>query len=156
MPGGTLWRFLWLRLVKFRWSHEQIAATLRAKQPKDRQARVCHKTIYHMIYAEAPGGLKAALVEALRQGKHRHGLGWGIGRKPGGDSAIAQERLKILHRSEKVGACLIPGHREVDLINGPATARQSASCSNARPALSHWRRWKETGPKRRWRGSRGR
>lgn len=61
-PGGTLWRFVWHHLVTFRWSPEQIAAILRAKQPDDAQARVSHETIHAMIYAQPRGGLKAMLV----------------------------------------------------------------------------------------------
>lgn len=117
-PGGALWRLVWHHLVAFRWSPEQIAATLRAMHPDDRPARVSHETIYAMIYAQPRGGLKAALVEALRQGKHRRGVGRGIGRKPGGGSAIVPEALRIRHRPEEVDARLIPGHWEGDLIKG--------------------------------------
>ena len=117
-PGGALWRFVWHRLVKFRWSPEQIAATLRAMHPDDRQSRVSHGTIYAMIYAQPRGGLKAALVEALRQGKHRRGLGRGIGRKPGGGSAIVPETLRTIHRPEEVDTRLVPGHWEGELLKG--------------------------------------
>ncbi len=110
VAGGALWRFVWHHLVTFRWSPEQIAATLHAMHPDDPKARVSHETIYAMIYAQPRGGLKAALVEALRQGKHRRGAGRGIGRKPGGGSAIVPENLRILHRPEEVNARLIPGH----------------------------------------------
>ncbi len=58
------------------------------------------------------------MVDALRQGKHRRGLGQGIGRKPGGGSAIIPESLKIIHRPKKVDARLIPGHWEEDLLKG--------------------------------------
>ena len=118
VAGGALWRFVWHRLVKFRWSPEQIAATLRAMHPDDPKACVSHETIYAMIYAQPRGGLKAALVEALRQGKHRRGVGRGIGRKPGGGSAIVPESLKIIHRPEEIDARLIPGHWEGDLLKG--------------------------------------
>jgi transposase, IS30 family len=119
-PGGALWRFVWHRRVTFRWSPEQIAATLRAMHPDDRPddygARVSHETIYAMIYAQPRGGLKAALVEALRQHQHRRGpgrgIGRGIGRKPGGGRAIVPESLRIIHRPEEVDARLIPGHWE--------------------------------------------
>lgn len=117
-PGGALWRFVWHHLVTFRWSPEQIAATLRSMHPDDPRARVSHETIYAMIYAQPRGGLKAALVEALRQGKHRRGLGRGIGRRPGGGSAIVPETLRILHRPEEVDARLVPGHWEGDLLKG--------------------------------------
>ena len=109
-PGGALWRVVWHRLVTFRWSPEQIAATLSAMHPDEPKARVSHETIYAMIYAQPRGGLKAALVEALRQGKHRRGVGRGIGRKPGGGSAIVPESLRIIHRPEEVNARLVPGH----------------------------------------------
>lgn len=118
VAGGALWRFVWHHLVTFRWSPEQIAATLHSMHPDDPKARVSHETIYAMIYAQPRGGLKAALVEALRQGKHRRGAGRGIGRKPGGGSAIVPENLRILHRPEEVNARLIPGHWEGDLLKG--------------------------------------
>ena len=120
VAGGALWRFVWHRLVAFRWSPEQIAATLRSMHPDDPQVRVSHETIYAMIYAQPRGGLKAALVEALRQGKLRRGRGRGIGRKPGGGSAIVPESLRILHRPEEVDARLVPGHWEGDLLKGAA------------------------------------
>ena len=120
VAGGALWRFVWHRLVAFRWSPEQIAATLRSMHPDDPQVRVSHETIYAMIYAQPRGGLKAALVEALRQGKLRRGRGRGIGRKPGGGSAIVPESLRILHRPEEVNARLVPGHWEGDLLKGAA------------------------------------
>ena len=88
--------------------------------PDDPNARVSHETIYTMIYARPRGGLKAALVEALRQGKHRRGVGQGIGRKPGGGSAIVPESLRSLHRPEEVDARLVPGHWEGDLLKGAA------------------------------------
>lgn len=120
VAGGALWRFVWHRLVTFRWSPEQIAATLRVMHPDDPQARVSHETIYAMIYAQPRGGLKAAMVEALRQGKFRRGVGRGIGRKPGGGSSIVPESLKIIHRPEEVDSRLIPGHWEGDLLKGAA------------------------------------
>lgn len=116
--GGALWRFVGHHLLKLRWSPEQIAAKLKRMHPDDPSARVSHETIYAMIYAQPRGGLKAAMVEALRQHKHRRGTGRGIGRKPGGGSAIVPESLKILHRPEEVEARLIPGHWEGDLIKG--------------------------------------
>ena len=116
--GGTLWRFVGRHLLGLRWSPEQIAAKLRHMHPDDPSARVSHETIYAMIYAQPRGGLKAAMVEALRQRKVRRGAGRGIGRKPGGGSAIVPESLKILHRPEEVDARLIPGHWEGDMIKG--------------------------------------
>lgn len=114
VPGGALWRFVCRQLLQFRWSPEQIAATLARMSPDDPAARVSHETIYAMIYAQARGGLKAALIEALRQGKPRRGTR----RRPGAGSAIVPESLKIIHRPEEVEARLVPGHWEGDLIKG--------------------------------------
>jgi IS30 family transposase len=113
-PGGALWRHVCRQLLQLRWSPEQIAATLARMSPDDPAARVSHETIYAMIYAQARGGLKAAMIEALRQGKPRRG----IRRRTVAGSAIVPERLKILHRPEEVEARLVPGHWEGDLIKG--------------------------------------
>ena len=114
VAGGATWRFVCRQLLEFRWSPEQIAATLRRMHPDDPSARVSHETIYAMIYAQPRGGLKAAMVEALRQGKTRRGTR----RRTLAGSAIVPESLKIIHRPEEVGARLVPGHWEGDMIKG--------------------------------------
>lgn len=113
--GGATYIFVRDHLLKFRWSPEQIAATLGVMHPDDPAARVSHETIYAMIYAQPRGGLKAAMVEALRQGKTRRGTR----RTTGAGSSIVPESLKIVHRPEEVAARLIPGHWEGDMIKGP-------------------------------------
>ena len=65
-----------------------------------------HETIYAMIYAQPRGGLKAAMILALRQGKTRRGTR----RRTLAGSAIVPESLKIIHRPEEVDARLVPGH----------------------------------------------
>jgi IS30 family transposase len=114
VAGGALWRYVCRQLLQFRWSPEQIAATLARMTPDDPAARVSHETIYAMIYAQARGGLKAAMTLALRQGKPRRGTR----RRTLAGSAIVPERLKILYRPEEVEARLVPGHWEGDLIKG--------------------------------------
>lgn len=114
IPGGALWRLVCRQLLDLRWSPEQIAATLGRMHPDDPALRVSHETIYAMIYAQARGGLKAALVEALRQGKPKRG----VRRRTVAGSAIVPESLKITHRPEEVAARLVPGHWEGDLIKG--------------------------------------
>ena len=108
--GGASYLFVRRHLLDFRWSPEQIAAKLGAMHPDDPAARVSHETIYAMIYAQIwaqpRGGLKAAMVEALRQGKTRRGTR----RRTLAGSAIVPESLKIIHRPEEVAARLIPGH----------------------------------------------
>ena len=112
--GGARYLFVRRHLLDLRWSPEQIAATLRRMHPDDPSARVSHETIYAMIYAQPRGGLKAAMVEALRQGKTRRGTR----RRTLAGSAIVPESLKIIHRPEEVGARLVPGHWEGDMIKG--------------------------------------
>ena len=114
LRGGASYLFVRRHLLDFRWSPEQIAATLRRMHPDDPSARVSHETIYAMIYAQPRGGLKAAMTEALRQGKTRRGLR----RRTLAGSAIVPESLKIIHRPEEVDARLIPGHWEGDMIKG--------------------------------------
>ena len=116
VPGGGLWRLVCRQLLQFRWSPEQIAARLARMQPDDPSARVSHETIYAAIYAQPRGGLKAAMIEALRQGKPKRGTR----RRTLAGSAIVPERLRILHRPEEVQARLVPGHWEGDMIKGAA------------------------------------
>ena len=106
--------FVRRHLLDLHWSPEQIAATLRRMHPDDPAARVSHETIYAMIYAQPRGGLKAAMIEALRQGKARRGTR----RRTLAGSAIVPETLKIIYRPEEVDARLIPGHWEGDMIKG--------------------------------------
>jgi IS30 family transposase len=67
-----------------------------------------------MIHAQPRGGLKAAMIEALRQSKTKRGTR----HRTLAGSAIVPESLKIIHRPEDVGARLIPGHWEGDMIKG--------------------------------------
>ena len=41
--------------------------------PDDPSTRISHETIYAAIYAQPRGGLKAAMLEALRQAKPTRG-----------------------------------------------------------------------------------
>lgn len=107
---------IWVRgkLVHLHWSPEQIAARLRAMHPDDPDRRVSHETIYAAIYAQPRGGLKTAMIEALRQGKPSRGRR----RTTLSGSSIVPESLKIIHRPEEIEARIVPGHWEGDLIKG--------------------------------------
>ena len=65
-----------------------------------------HETIYAAIYAQPRGGLKAAMVEALRQAKPARG----ISRTTLAGSAMVPKSLGIINRPEEIEARLIPGH----------------------------------------------
>ena len=62
-----------ISLVHRRGSPEQIAQRLQHMKPDDPSARVSHETIYAAIYAQPRGGLRAAMVAALRQAKPARG-----------------------------------------------------------------------------------
>jgi IS30 family transposase len=107
---------IWVRgkLEHLRWSPEQIAGRLRAMHPDDPDRRVSHKTIYAAIYAQPRGGLKAAMIEALRQRKPTRGRR----RTTLAGSSMVPETLRIIHRPEEIEARIVPGHWEGDLIKG--------------------------------------
>jgi IS30 family transposase len=112
--GGATHSFVHSHLVHRRWSPEQIAHRLRRMHPDDPAARVSHETIYAAIYAQPRGGLKAAMIEALRQGKPVRGLK----RTTLAGSAMVPEALRIINRPEEIEGRLVPGHWEGDLIKG--------------------------------------
>jgi len=107
---------IWVRgkLEHLRWSPEQIAGRLRAMHPDDPDQRVSHETIYTAIYAQPRGGLKAAMIEALRQRKPARGRR----RTTLSGTSMVPESLRIIHRPEEIEARIVPGHWEGDLIKG--------------------------------------
>lgn len=101
-------------LVYRRWSPHQIAATLRRMYPDNAEQRVSHETIYAAIYTHPRGGLKQAMIEALRQRKPARGTT----RKTLAGKSFVPEELRIIHRPEDIETRKLPGHWEGDLIKG--------------------------------------
>ena len=114
VEGSALHRFVHDHLVYRRWSPEQIAQRLRMMKPDDPAACVSHETIYAAIYAQPRGGLKAAMIAALRQAKPARGRR----RTTLAGTSMVPETLHIINRPEEIEARLIPGHWEGDLIKG--------------------------------------
>jgi IS30 family transposase len=114
VAGSAIHRFVHDHLVHHRWSPEQIAHRLRLMEPNNSSARVSHETIYAAIYAQPRGGLKAAMIEALRQAKPTRGLK----RTTLAGTPMVPESLRIIHRPEEIEARIVPGHWEGDLIKG--------------------------------------
>jgi IS30 family transposase len=83
-------------------------------KPDDPAAHVSHETIYAAIYAQPRGGLKDAMIEALRQSKPKRGRK----RRTAAGTSMVPESLRIINRPEEVEARLVPGHWEGDLIKG--------------------------------------
>jgi len=75
-------------------------------KPDDPSARVSAETIYAAIYAQPRGGLKAAMIDALRQAKPTRGLR----RTTLAGTSVVPEALRIIHRPEDIEARLVPGH----------------------------------------------
>ena len=114
VEGSDLYRFVHGKLVHLHWSPEQIAQRLRFMTPDNSSTHVSHETIYAAIYAQPRGGLKTAMIEALRQAKPARGLR----RTTLAGSSMVPESLRIIHRPEEIEARIIPGHWEGDLIKG--------------------------------------
>lgn len=112
--GTALHRYIHDHLIYWRWSPQQIAARLRAMYPDDTEQRVCHETIYAAIYAYPRGGLKEAMVDALRQHKPTRGRR----RTSLAQTGFVPEQLRIVHRPEEITLRQWPGHWEGDLIKG--------------------------------------
>jgi transposase, IS30 family len=58
-PGRL--RILVLRMLRKRFSPQQIAATLRIEYADQPEMQVSHETIYHAIYVQSRGSLRALL-----------------------------------------------------------------------------------------------
>jgi IS30 family transposase len=107
---------VWSRLLHYKWSPEQIAATLKADYPEQPAMHVSPETIYAHIYAYPRGELRKLLVQSLRRGKSKRG--------PRGSRASCYSSLKIPpeqmigHRPAEVGSREVAGHWEGDLIIG--------------------------------------
>jgi len=114
VPEAPFYDWVRNRLIHWCWSPEQIAARLRRMHPDDPAQRVSHETIHAAIHAQPRGGLKALMIETLRQAKPKRGTR----RTTLAGSAMAPETLRIIHRPEDIEARLVPGHREGDLIKG--------------------------------------
>ena len=112
-PHGALWRVV-CDLLSWRWSPQQIAATLRRMHPDDSAWHVSHETIYNAIYAYPRGEQKKQLIALLRQGKSS--------RRPrsAGQDRRGQipEMVSIHVRPPEVNDRVMPGHWEGDLIKG--------------------------------------
>ena len=114
VAGSALYQRVHDQLIYWRWSPQQIAARLRRMYPDAPDQHVSHETIYAAIYAHPRGGLKQAMIDALRQekparGRRRTSLAGG---------GFVPEALRIVHRPEEIALRQWPGHWEGDLIKG--------------------------------------
>jgi IS30 family transposase len=112
-PEGKLWMVV-SACLSWRWSPQQIAATLRRMWPDDPSMHISHESIYTAIYAHASGELRRQLIACLRQGKTTRR------RRSVGEDRRGQipELLSIHVRPPEIEDRVMPGHWEGDLIKG--------------------------------------
>ena len=118
-PAGKLdvssvaWRVV-LTLLDWKWSPQQIAATLKRVFPNQPERHVSHETIYTAIYAQPRGELRRQLVACLRQGHSTR-----LPRSRGTDRrGQILDMLSIHVRPPEVNDRVMPGHWEGDFIKG--------------------------------------
>jgi IS30 family transposase len=111
--GGVAWGVV-LTLLDWKWSPQQIAATLKLVFPTEPERHVSHETIYTAIYAQPRGELRRQLVACLRQRRStRMPRSRGIDRR----GQIA-DMVSIHVRPPEVQDRVMPGHWEGDFIKG--------------------------------------
>ena len=114
MRSGT---WLWdevVRLLRKRWSPDQIAAYLKETYPLDVKKHISHEAIYQSIYILPRGTLRTELTDCLRrshrQRRKRRYLRAQRGQIP--------NLVSIHDRPKDIESRIIPGHWEGDLIIG--------------------------------------
>lgn len=106
------------RLLRRKWSPEQISVQLRRDHPDDPRWWVSTEAIYASLYVQGRGGLRAELTEHLRlQHKTRHGPD---GRRTG----VFPDAVNISQRPAEADDRAVPGHWEGDLIMGSKNQSQ--------------------------------
>jgi len=101
-------------LLDWKWSPQQIAATLKNVFPNEPERHVSHETIYTAIYAQPRGDLRRQLIACLR-----HGRGARLPRSRGTDRRGQIPEMVSIHvRPPEVDDRVMPGHWEGDLIKG--------------------------------------
>jgi transposase, IS30 family len=97
------------------WSPKLIASVLAADHPRGSIGRVSHETIYHALYVQTRGALRADLHRQLSLKRaHRKTRGT----PPRGSGAVFAHAFTISQRPAEANDRAVPGHWEGDLILG--------------------------------------
>jgi IS30 family transposase len=112
-PSSLNWSVV-TTLLHWRWSPEQIAATLKRTFPNQPERHVSHETIYTTIYAHPKGELRRELIALLRRRQSKR-----MPRSRGKDRRAQIPDMVSIHvRPPEVADRAMPGHWEGDLIKG--------------------------------------
>lgn len=110
---GVLWGVV-CELLRWKWSPQEIAATLKRANPHQSHHHVSHETIYTAIYAHPKGELRKELIACLRQNRTKR-----MPRSRGQDRRGQIPEMVSIHvRPPEVNDRIMPGHWEGDLIKG--------------------------------------
>lgn len=102
------------RLLKKRYSPEQISRYLKEEHPDDLSMQISHESIYSFIYMMPLGDLRKQLINSLRQKKQkRNKRGLSIERR-----GKIPDMVSIDERPDYILKRSVPGHWEGDLIMG--------------------------------------
>jgi IS30 family transposase len=105
------------RLLKQRWSPEQIAGRLRREHPDDPEWWVSHETIYRSLFVQAKGALNHELTGYLRTRRVMR-RPRGANKYRGNGMGQLRDTVSIRERPAEVEDRAVPGHWEGDLIRG--------------------------------------
>jgi transposase, IS30 family len=101
-------------LLDWRWSPQQIAASLKRVFPNEPERHVSHETIYTAIYAQPRGELRRQLISCLRHARSAR-----LPRSRGSDRRGQIPEMVSIHvRPPEVDDRVMPGHWEGDFIKG--------------------------------------
>lgn len=101
-------------MLGWKWSPQQISATLRRVFSLQREFQVSHETIYTAIHAHARGELRLELIACLRYGRSTR-----LPRSRGTDRRGQIPEMVSIHvRPPDVEGRVMPGHWEGDFIKG--------------------------------------
>ena len=98
------------RLLERKWSPQQIAVYLHGTYPDDPRWWVSAEAIYHSLYVQGRGGLRAELHRHLRLQRRQRKHGTGQGRLP--------DTVHFSQRPAEANDRAVPGHWEGDLLLG--------------------------------------
>lgn len=116
-PDGVLWAVV-CELLRWKWSPQEIAATLKQAYAHQSQHYVSHETIYTAIYAYPKGELRKELIACLRQNRTKR-----MPRSRGQDRRGKIPEMVSIHvRPPEVDDRIMPGHWEATSLRAQVTS----------------------------------